>query len=217
MTELLAILIAMVVAFISTRSYSLEQVKDVVSPKETQTITRLWEYTSAALKKQRWDSAERALLKILKYDHKNVSAYNQLGMIYVRTQQLDNAIACFDIASSLAPSVSSLYNLGLVQYQSGNYEAASRSLERVVDLEPTTKRRLVFAKILQKQGKQKRVIDVLEALIKDNPSERNLRYLAEAYENNKQPQKAEAIYSQVATMEGEKPALVTPQNTGGSA
>lgn len=212
MIELLIILAGIAITFIAIRSYSRDQVKDVVSPKETQTITRLWEYTSAALKKQRWDSAERALLKILKYDHKNVSAYNQLGMIYVRTQQLDNAIACFDIASSLAPSVSSLYNLGLVQYQSGNYEAASRSLERVVDLEPTTKRRLVFAKILQKQGKHKRVIDVLESLIEDDSSERNLRYLAEAYENNKQPQKAEAIYAQIATLEGERPTQFIPQN-----
>lgn len=206
------LLLAFGLAYVAIRNYSRDQVKDVVSPKETQTISRLWEYTSTALKKQRWDAAERALLKILKYDHKNVSAYNQLGMIYVRTQQLDNAIACFDIASSLAPSVSSLYNLGLVQYQSGNYEAAARSLERVVDLEPTSKRRLVFAKILQQQGRHKRVIDVLEALIEADPSERNLRYLAEAYEKNKQPKKAETLYAQIASLEGERPLQFQPQN-----
>lgn len=197
MADLTLLLLAFIVTVAVIHMYRRDRVQDVAGPKQTQRITRLWEYFETASGRQNWDAAERALLQILKYDHKNTPAYNQLGMIYVRTKRFDDAIACFDIASSLAPSVASLYNLGLVHFQTGNFQEAASALEKVVDLEPTTKRLLVFARILQHLGDEKKVVDVLRRVVDMDPSERNLIYLAEGYEAAKQYKKAEEVWQQV--------------------
>lgn len=193
MTALTLLILACIGAFFAIHTYHRQQVRDVASPKQTQRISRLWEYFETSYKRGNWDAAERSLLQILKYDHKNTAAYNQLGMLYVRMERFDDAIACFDIASSLAPSVASLYNLGLVHFQTGNYEEAASALQKVVDLEPTSKRMLVFARILQQLGEHKKVVDVLEQAVRMEPSERNLTYLAEAYDDAKQYKKAEEV------------------------
>lgn len=211
MLELGLIVLVLLGAWLIIRSYSREANQEINTSQQTQYITRLWEYVHTAMKRQRWEKAERALLKILKYDHKNTSAYNQLGMIYVRSQQPENAIACFDIASSLAPSISSLYNLGLVHYQMGNLQEAARALEKVVDLEPTPKRLLVFAKILQKNGQHKKVVDVVERAVDMDPSERNLQYLAEAYEAAGQPDKAQEAQTRITHLRNQTPPQFQPE------
>lgn len=212
MIELGLIIVTLIVGWVVIRSYRYDSAEQGVrTPQQTQYITRLWEYAHTAMKRQRWDTAERALLKILKYDHKNTSAYNQLGMIYVRSGQPENAAVCFDIASSLAPSVSSLYNLGLVHYQTGNLHDAARALEKVVDLEPTTKRLLVFAKILQKDARHKRVVEVMERVVEMDPSDRNLQYLAEAYEAAGEENKAETTRRRIMQNQARAPQTVHPQ------
>ena len=197
MTNLLLLVLAAVGAMIAIRTYNRQQVHDVEKPRQSQRIARLWEYFEMTSRRQNWDAAERSLLQILKYDHKNTAAYNQLGMMYVRAERFDDAIACFDIASSLAPSVASLYNLGLVHFRVGNYQEAASALQKVVDLEPTSKRMLVFARVLQQLGEYKKVVDVLKRTVDMDPNERNLAYLAEAYDDTKQYKKAEEVRQQL--------------------
>lgn len=203
MAELgLLLLLLVPVAYLLTR-YSETKQRDVITPKQTENIRRLWEYTEVAISKQRYEMAERALLKILKNDPKNTAAYNRLGLIYVRMDRNDDAASCFDIASSLAPSIASLYNLGLVHFQSGNYEKAASALEKVVDLEPSTKRLLVFAKVHQKLNNHKRVIDIINKVVEEEPTQRNLEYLIEAYESAKQYKKAEEVKQRIADLQTE--------------
>ncbi len=193
MAELGLLLLLFLPAGYLLSRYSKSTQRDVITPKQTENIRRLWEYAEVAISKQRYEMAERALLKILKSDQKNTAAYNRLGLIYVRMNRYDDAAACFDIASSLAPSIASLYNLGLVHFQSGNYEQAASALEKVVDLEPSTKRLLVFAKVHQKLGNHKRVVDIINQVVKEEPTRRNLEYLVEAYESAKQYKNADDI------------------------
>lgn len=210
MTELLVLLMALIAAGLVIYMYQRQSMKDIAGPRQTQNLTRLWEYFENEMKNERWDRAERVLLKILKYDHKNTSAYNQLGMIYVRNKRFEDAIACFDIASSLAPSVASLYNLGLVHFQTGNFEEAALALEKVVDLEPTAKRLLVFARVLQNLGEHKKVVEVLKRVIDIDPSERNLAFLADSYENAKQYKKAEEVRQQIQQEHHMQPQQFNP-------
>lgn len=210
MTDLTLLILAFIITLVAVRIYHRDRMRDVESPKQSQRITRLWEYAETALQRKNWSAAERALLQILKYDHKNTAAYNQLGMVYVRSKRFDDAIACFDIASSLAPSVASLYNLGLVHFQTGNFQEAASALEKVVDLEPTPKRLLVFARILQNLGEDKKVVDVLRRAVDMDPSERNLQYLAESHEAAKQYKKAEEVRQQAREQHQEQPQQFHP-------
>lgn len=194
MIELLGLLLLLFIpAGLALRRYEKQQVRDITTPKQTQSIKRLWKYADDAIARQRYQPAEKALLKILKIDPKNTSAYNRLGLVYVRMDRTEDAVACFDIASSLAPSVASLYNLGIAEFQNGNMEAASSALEKVIDLEPTPKRLLVFAKVQQRLGNHKRVVDTVKRVVDEDPSQRNLEYLAESYEAAKQYKKAEEV------------------------
>ncbi len=200
MAEISLLILAMVLVVIGVKRYQKYYMQDIKTPKMTQAIKRFWSYTETAIEKGRYQSAERALLKILKYDPKNTAAYNRLGLLYSRMNRTDDAIACLDIASSLAPSVASLYNLGVLQFRTGNLEEAATALEKVIDLEPTVKRMLVFAKVLQKMENHKRVVDILEDVVEEDPSPRNLEYLLEAYENAKQYKKAEEVREQIRNM-----------------
>ncbi|MEX0919713.1 MAG: tetratricopeptide repeat protein [Candidatus Saccharimonadales bacterium] len=202
MAELSLLVLAMVLVVVGVKRYQKYYMQDIRTPKQTQAIKRFWDYTETAIAKGRYENAEKALLKILKYDTKNTAAYNRLGLLYSRMGKTDDAIACLDIASSLAPSVASLYNLGIMQFRSGNLEEAATALEKVIDLDPTIKRMLVFAKVQQKLGNHKRVVDILEDVVNEDPSPRNLEYLLEAYENAKQYKKAEEVREQIRGMPG---------------
>lgn len=211
MTNLWLLVLAFISAMVAIRMYHRDKVRDVAGPKQSQRISRLWEYFEMTSRRQNWDAAERSLLQILKYDHKNTAAYNQLGMIYVRSERFEDAIACFDIASSLAPSVASLYNLGLVHFRTGNLEEAASALQKVVDLEPTSKRMLVFARVLQQLGEHKKVVDVLRRAVDMDPNERNLTYLAEAYDDTKQYKKAEEVRQQLQQVREEQSQTFYPE------
>lgn len=171
---------------------------DVTSPKTSAKLKRLWNYVSVALQEQRYRAAERALLSILRIDHKNTAAYNRLGMLYAMQKNFEDAIECFDIASSLTPTLATLYNLGLVQFENGDYAQAASAFERVVDLEPTPKRYIAYAKALERLNNNKKVVDILEKTVEIDPSLRNMEMLAQAYERTKKYDKAEALRTRMA-------------------
>jgi tetratricopeptide (TPR) repeat protein len=191
MIGLVIIILLSLMVWLAFHRLHLASQQDVTLPKNSQRMNKLWELVKEALKNERYESAERNLLNILKIDHKNTAAYNRLGIIYAKQQNFDEAIECFDIASSITPTASTLYNLGLVQYEKGYYQKASTTFERVVDLEPNTKRYIAYAKALEKSNASKKVIDVLEkaaALDRKNPIVFEL--LAHGYQNNKQDELA---------------------------
>lgn len=181
-----------------------QSMEDVTSPKISHRLQKLWSFVNHSLKARKYGSAERALLSILRVDHKNTAAYNKLGIIYAMQENYEDAIECFDIASSLTPTVQTLYNLGLVNYEYGNYEQAAIALEKVIDLEPKPKRFIAFAKTLDKLGDHKRVANILEKVVDDEPNEDHLEMLAQAYEQIKEHSKAEETRAKLAVKRANK-------------
>ena len=121
-----------------------------------------------------------------------------MGQFVIRQQNYEDAIECFDIASSLTPTVATLYNLGLVHYEYGNYEQATVAFEKSVDLEPTAKRYVAYAKALEKIGNKKRVTEALEKAVELEPTQQHRELLALSYERNKEYSKAEEIRANMA-------------------
>lgn len=158
------------------------QDRAIVTPRVSARVNRLWDKAQSALKDHRLKAAEKSLLNILKIDHKNAGAYNRLGTIYARQKNLEDARECFEIASSLTPTLSSLYNLGLVEYELSNWQAAANAFEKVIDLEPTAPRYVAFAKAQNKLGNPKKVISALEAALGLQKSAKLYETLAQVYE-----------------------------------
>jgi tetratricopeptide (TPR) repeat protein len=147
-------------------------------------LTKLWEIAHHGMRENRFLRAEKALLTILKIDEKNAAAYNRLGILYAKQREYRDAIDCFEIASSIEPSPSSLHNLGLIYYETENYHKASMAFEQALKLEDDlAARHIAYAKVQEKLGNDKLMIIELERAVELEPNQESYSLLANAYES----------------------------------
>ena len=147
-------------------------------------LGKLWEIAHQGLRENKFLRAEKALLTILKMDDKNAAAYNRLGILYAKQHEYRDAIDCFEIASSIEPSASSLHNLGLIYFETGNYEKALTAFEHALELEDgLAARHIAYAKVLEKVGNDKKMIDELERAAELEPNKETYTLLKRAFES----------------------------------
>src|SRR5215831_11536073 len=82
-----------------------------ISRKIGDRMGKLWDIAHQGMRENRFLRAEKALLTILKIDERNAAAYNRLGILYAKQKEYRDAIDCFEIASSIEATPSSLHNL----------------------------------------------------------------------------------------------------------
>lgn len=151
--------------------------------KLSEKMERLWEVAQESLREKKYLRAEKALLTILRVDERNATAYNRLGILYAKQQAFKDAIECFEIAQSLEPSASSLHNVGLIYYETENYEKAALAFEQALDMEADLpSRHIAYAKVQEKLGNTKRMIESLERAVELDPIPQTLNILADAYD-----------------------------------
>lgn len=151
--------------------------------KISEKLDQLWTIAQESLRDNKYLRAEKALLTILRVDERNASAYNRLGILYVKQQQYKDAIECFEIAQSLEPSASSLHNVGLIYYETGDYEKAALAFEQALEIDnELSSRYIAYAKVQEKLGRDKKVIEALERAVEIDPIPQTLNILADAYE-----------------------------------
>lgn len=147
-------------------------------------IGQLWDIAHEGMRENRFMRAEKALLTILKIDSKNAPAYNRLGILYAKQKEYKDAIDCFEIASSIEPTASSLHNLGLIYYETENYEKAAIAFEQAIKLEDSlATRHIAYAKVQEKLGNHKLMIDELEKSVELEPNKESFSLLKKAYED----------------------------------
>lgn len=145
---------------------------------------KLWDIAHQGMRENRFLRAEKALLTILKIDHKNAPAYNRLGILYAKQKEYKDAIDCFEIASSIEPTASSLHNLGLIYYETENYEKASTAFEHALRLEDgLAARHIAYAKVQEKLGNYKLMLQGLQKAAELEPNQESFTLLQKAYEN----------------------------------
>jgi len=126
-------------------------------------------------------AAEKAYLAVLKLDHKNLVAYNRLGIIYSAQKNMADAIECFEIATRLKPSPTTYLNLGLGFYENHNYIKAIAAIKKAIMFEPSAQRYIALAKAYNKIADTKSMIEALEHAVELDPSRANLTLLRDAY------------------------------------
>ena len=155
--------------------------------KISEKLDRLWEVAQESLRDKKYLRAEKALLTILRVDERNATAYNRLGILYAKQQAFKDAIECFEIAQSLEPSASSLHNVGLIYYETGQYEKAALAFEQALGMEEdVASRHIAYAKVQEKLGRNKKMIESLERAVALDPIPQTLNILADAYDRNGQ-------------------------------
>ena len=133
-----------------------------ISRKINDRLSKLWDIAHISMRENRLLRAEKALLLILKLDEKNAAAYNRLGILYAKRKEYTDAIDCFEIASSIESSSSSLHNLGLIYLETENYDKAAIAFEESIRLDPKlAARHVAYAKVQEKLNNGKLMIQAL--------------------------------------------------------
>ena len=179
-----AIALLILLAYVVYRHGKNTELEMVIIPRRIgDRLTRLWEIAHHGMSENRFLRAEKALLTILKIDEKNAAAYNRLGILYAKQREYKDAIDCFEIASSIEPSASSLHNLGLIYYETENYEKAATAFQEALKLEDgLAARHIAYAKVLEKLGNDKLMLQELEKSVELEPNRESYSLLARAYE-----------------------------------
>lgn len=164
-------------------------------------LGQLWDIAHEGMRENRLLRAEKALLTILKIDAKNAPAYNRLGILYAKQKEYKDAIDCFEIASSIEPTASSLHNLGLIYFETENYEKAAIAFEQALKLEDNlAARHIAYAKVQEKLGNHKLMIDELEKSVELEPNKESFSLLRKAYEDLGMVAEADQIQDKLKRM-----------------
>ena len=178
-----------------------QEVKQDLPQKLSGKLDQLWDIAQQSLKERKYLRAEKALLTILRVDERNASAYNRLGILYAQQKAYADAIECFEIAQSLEPSASSLHNVGLIYYETGNSEKAALAFEQAIEMEDDLATRYIaYAKVLESLGRTKKMIESLEKAVELEPVPQTLNILADAYEQTDQTLLATELREKAAKM-----------------
>ena len=179
---LVLIVIGLAVVF---HRQTIHEVASETKLKFADKLDRLWDIAQESLRDKKYLRAEKALLTILRVDERNATAYNRLGILYAKQQAFPDAIECFEIAQSLEPSASSLHNVGLIYFETEKYDKAALAFEQAISMEENIpSRHIAYAKVQEKLGHKKRMIESLERAVEldERKNPQSLRILADAYE-----------------------------------
>jgi tetratricopeptide (TPR) repeat protein len=199
---MLAILI--VALFGTWAVFKRQTINEVVADlplKISEKLDQLWDVAQESLRDRKYLRAEKALLTILRVDERNSTAYNRLGILYAKQQAYKDAIECFEIAQSLEPSASSLHNVGLIYYETKYYEKAALAFEQAIAMEDNLSARYIaYAKVQEKLGHNKKMIESLEKAVELDPIPQTLNILADAYDRTGQTELSVELREKAAKM-----------------
>lgn len=194
-------MIAVVGMWAVLKKQTITEVATDLPMKISDKLERLWDVAQESLRDKKYLRAEKALLTILRVDERNATAYNRLGILYAKQQAFKDAIECFEIAQSLEPSASSLHNVGLIYYETKQYEKAALAFEQALAMESDlAARHVAYAKVQEKLGRSKRVIESLERAVEIDESPQTLNILADAYDRNGQQDLATELRDKATKM-----------------
>ena len=209
------VLIAALGALALYQKQTIAEVATDLPSKISEKLDQLWSIAQESLQDNKFLRAEKALLTILRVDERNASAYNRLGILYVKQQQYKDAIECFEIAQSLEPSASSLHNVGLIYFETGDYDKAALAFEQALEIDSDlASRHIAYAKVQEKLGNKKKLIESLERAVEIDPIPLTLIILADAYERTDQADLALELREKAAKLiipEGQSRRIKQPR------
>lgn len=191
--------------FVSRRDDELVFVIDAISGdvQTTQDILeKLIVIADRYYREKRYLPAEKAYLRLLKYDHKNLVAYNRLGFIYTHFTNFDDAVECFKIVAEAHSTATAHQNLAMAYFKKQDYTSSADELKKASELEPTTARYLSLARIYRQLKRSDAQIDVLQKAVTADPDNVEiLNLLADALMQNKDTVGARRVFSKIVRLD----------------
>lgn len=207
------LLLLVLFAFLAYRGTQVRE-EDVsgIPRKISDKMGRLWDIAHQGMRENRFLRAEKALLTILKIDQRNAAAYNRLGILYAKQKEYKDAIDCFEIASSIEPTASSLHNLGLIYYETENYHKAATAFEQALKLEEDlAARHIAYAKVQEKLGDTKLMLEELRRAIQLEPNPESFMLLIKAYQSLGMQAEADLLQDKMSRLSHSKTSQAKPK------
>ncbi len=187
----------------------LETVQGNLAPRKvSQQLANALTYAERLYAEHKYLAAEKAYVAVLKLDHKNLQAYNRLGIIYSAQKNMSDAIECFEISTRLVPSAASYLNLGLAFYDNRNYIKAIAALRKSIMFEPSVQRFVALAKACDKIADTKGMIEALEKAVELEPTRQTLTLLRDAYHHSGKKEQLAAITERLKLLSTKKPVRI---------
>ena len=112
---------------------------------------------------RKWPAAEKAYLKVLKLDHKNLTAFRRLGLVYSYLREFEDAVECCEYVIKHDPTAVDLQNYATVQYHLKQYDEAIITMQRSLELEPSLTRYVGLARMYAALGRDEKQLEALLA------------------------------------------------------
>ena len=164
-------------------------------------IQELTEYAGRLESTKKYTSAEKVYLQILKIDHRHVPTYTRLATLYSAQKNTTDAIECFQIATQLAPSGETFYNLGLAYYDNQNPMKAVAAFEKAIMFQPSIPHYVGLAKAFNRLHDGDRVVSTLEQAVVFEPSPKILWLLVDAYSAAGRTDELPALYQRIKELD----------------
>ncbi len=137
-----------------------------------QPYSRALQELASELTEKQPDKAKQLLLKAVELDPGSAQANYQLGLVYVKLNDFENAKKTYQIVTELNPtSADAFFNLGYVHAVTKNYSKAEEMYKRVVELAPSYLDEALYnlALVQDKEGKREQCIANLQKALSVNP------------------------------------------------
>ena len=131
----------------------------------------------AEIKEDRLADAERILRESLKLDPNGRDAWGNLASVYRKQKKFDDALNACRMIDRLCPGDAKCLGLMADIYEDEKHHAeAENCLRRALKAEPaSTVYRIHLAQVFQADGKAAEALDVYLSLVRDRPSDANIR------------------------------------------
>ncbi len=125
----------------------------------------------------KWVAAEKAYFKVLKFDHKNLTAYRRLGMVYSHLKNYADARECFEFVIKAAPQAGDWQNYATILFHQKEYPASAEAMQRSLELEPTLARFLALARLCELTDAHMQQFEALAAAHELQPDDSSVMLL----------------------------------------
>jgi len=150
------------------------------------------------------------MLETMVLDNPSAGNYEELGDLLLEEKRYERARDSFDRAlSSRTDSVDPFYRRGIASFELGDFTAALRDFQHVVDVDPKydfSRARLMYAQSLAKNGRGDEAGPIFDGLISTSTSTETLVAAAEFYFDRRRIAEARELAQRVLARRATMPA-----------
>lgn len=128
-------------------------------------LDQAWILVQSSVRKKDYSTAILALRYLLKFDPRNPTVYNRLGIVYAKIGAHKKATKHFKRSLRYEKSVASFHNLGLIYFERGLHQKSLIYFLKALDKEETADRHVVISKIYQQLNNSDKVIEHLRTAL----------------------------------------------------